>query len=298
MLTSMRRRFAKQWFNSKCGGILSTPRLEPKDSTVTIVSMVSHNDLVMYLVSVKSFYRQFGEGRIIVLDDGTLTNKDKALLSEHLPLSQIVPASDISTGMCPQYISWKRLLFIAETVKDGYIIQLDSDLLTLNSIREVAQCVRENRSFILGTWNNQRIEPMKFTCDLAKTVESQHVQTMAERNFDKLTDFERLRYVRGCAGFSGFARGSLSRETVEDFSRKMQEIIGSTWREWGSEQTTCNYLVANSAIATVLPFPKYSGYRPGRKFDGASLLHFSGTHRFKEGVYVRLAYKLIRELRG
>lgn len=76
----------------------------------------------------------------------------------------------------------------------------------------------------------------------------------------------------------------------------MLETIGATWKEWGGEQTTRNYRVAKSAGATVLPFPKYSGYRPGRAFDDAALLHFSGTHRFKNDVYVRLANQLIAQL--
>ncbi len=48
-----------------------------------------------------------------------------------------------------------------------------------------------------------------------------HMQVVAEANFDKLSDFESLRYVRGCSGFAGFARQSFTREFVEDISAQM-----------------------------------------------------------------------------
>lgn len=296
MLEEVRRKFSKQWFNFRCREILSTPSLKPKGSGLTIVSMVSHADLLMYLISIKSFYRYVGMGNIIVLDDGTLTRQDRRLLIDHLPSCEIVQASTINTTGTPSYISWKRLLFIAEKVQDSYVVQLDSDLLTSNNISEVIECINENRSFILGTWKNQKIEAMKESCKRAKTVDSNHVQVIAERNFDRLAEFDHLRYVRGCAAFSGFGVGSFARATVERFSREMYSLIGETWLNWGSEQTTSNYLVANAPLATVLPYPKYSGYHPKKDWQCAALMHFSGTHRFKKGIYVKRANEIIKDV--
>ena len=68
-------------------------------------------------------------------------------------------------------------------------------------------------------------------CDTASKLNSgpscSHVQVVAEASFDKLRDFQSLRYVRGCSGFAGFARQSFTREFVEDISAQMQTAIGA-----------------------------------------------------------------------
>ena len=38
----------------------------------------------------------------------------------------------------------------------------------------------------------------------------------------------------------------------------MTAELGSRWTEWGTEQVTSNYVVANSPEAMVLPYPKYA----------------------------------------
>jgi len=263
------------------------------------VSMVSHADVFMYLLSVKSFYRYVGRGQVTILDDGSLTDFDKDVLREHIRGCRIVRAQDVETHPCPSYISWRRLLYIADAVQGSYVVQLDSDLLSLGDLPEVREAAEANTSFVLGTWRNQEIEPAvslaRRSRDRAGHV--QHVQAAAERSLDALPNPESLRYVRGCAGFSGFARGSFDRSDVENFSKNMREILGAQWENWGSEQTTTNYIVANSESATVLPFPKYAGFRP-REHQQSVFVHFSGIHRFEDGVYERLARRTIGELRG
>ena len=56
---------------------------------MSFVSMVSHRDLVMYLVAIRSLYAQIGEGAITVIDDGSLTAADITILHRLLsdPLS-------------------------------------------------------------------------------------------------------------------------------------------------------------------------------------------------------------------
>lgn len=297
MLYRFRQHLKKQWFNARCRRILSTPPIKPTKSRLTIMTMLCHADLIMYLIAIKSFYFHIGEGRIVILNDGTLTPKDIELLTYHVSPSEIVNTSELKSNKVPQYISWKKLLFISDRVKENYVIQLDSDTVTVGSIPEVVECVRENRSFILGTWKDQRVEPMRETCQRVKSSDIKHVQIVAEKNFDKLPNYHQLNYVRGCSGFDGFSIGSFSLSQIETFSSQMDRLIGSIWCNWGSEQTTSNYLIANTPGAMVLPYPKYAGFQL-RTYDASVFLHFNGTHRFKKGVYVKTTRNFLEKSRS
>jgi hypothetical protein len=260
--------------------------------------MVSHRDLTMYLVAIKSLYSRLDEAQIVVLNDGTLTSHDLDLLNAHIRTPRIVSLSDIQNGSCPRGGAWERLLFISDHVRQTYVIQLDSDTLTLDDVPEVKDAIRDNRSFTLGTSMGRQISPMEEICGQMKAFNDHHVQVVAEQAFDRLRHYARLKYVRGCAAFTGFARGSFSRRDVEEFSAEMEASIGNVWRNWGSEQVTSNFIIANSPGAFVLPHPKYANFAPEIPYHQSSFLHFIGTHRFKSGVYVRKARGVVRRLRA
>jgi hypothetical protein len=192
------------------------------------------------------------------------------------------------------------LLLIADLVKDSYVVQLDSDTLTMNSIDAVAQCIEANRSFtLLGDQSYPEIEPMVSACLRSKGNLSSMVQAVCERNFDQIPECASLRYVRGNAGFTGFARSSIDRQMIVTFSDLMRRIAHQRWDEWGSEQVTSNLLIANSAEPHVLPFPKYLSYwaHSDVAYESASFIHFIGPHRFSNGFYIRSAQKIIPRLK-
>ncbi len=298
MLYRVRERIKKSWFNICCSDMLLTPPIEAKKGRLIIVSMVSHSDVMMYLIAIKSLFFYLREGEIIILNDGTLTSKDIELLTYHVSPSQIVLISNINTGKCPQGGCWERLLFILDHVKENYVIQLDSDNIALHNIPEVTDCIRTNRSFLLSGPSRQRIQPMSVVCERMKAVNSSHIQVLAEKNLDKIPNYEQLKYVRGSAGFAGFAKGSFSRLEVGRFSKEMEKIVGSKWSNWGSEQVTSNFIISNSLASIVLPYSKYAGYyaHPKIHYEDSHFLHFIGTNRFKKGLYLKLAKKVIKKL--
>lgn len=296
MFYKIRQKTRKWRFDLSCRGILSTVPIQVKENQLKILSMLCHPDLIMYLIAIKSLYAHLGMGQIVILNDGTLTSKDIELLNQHLSKPQIVNIHDIEPGKCPKGGCWERLLFISECVKESYVIQLDSDTVTFNEIPEVIDSVRENRSFTLGTHMGRQIVSMEDICKQMKTFEDDHIQVLAEKNFDKLPDFNRLKYVRGCAGFAGFAKGSFSRSKIEDFSKEMENIIGKAWLNWGSEQVASNFIISNSSSAWVLPQPKYSNFTPEIPYEKSSFLHFLGTSRFKKGIYRKIARNMVKRL--
>jgi hypothetical protein len=233
-----------------------------------------------------------------VLDDGSLSANDRARLKAHIPGVAVLERTEFRSAACPRGGTWERLLAISSLVRDHYVIQLDSDTLTIGPIGEVRECIEQQTAFALGTWNKQKIETMRERCDTAKKLIPQangHVQVVAEGHFDKLHGFESLRYVRGCSGFAGFARQSFEREFVETISTQMQAAIGAKWSEWGSEQVMSNIVVANIPNAVVLPHPKYADchkMKPGV----TEFIHFIGSCRFDGGNYARLGAQVIATL--
>ena len=125
----------------------------------------------------------------------------------------------------------------------------------------------------MGDKSFPEIEPMMDACIRSKGNLGPMVQAVCERSFDQLSESSFLKYVRGNAGFTGFARGSIDREKISWFSDLMRRIAKEKWDEWGSEQVTSNLLIANSANSEVPEFPKYLSYwaHPDVPYEAASL---------------------------
>jgi hypothetical protein len=300
MFFRARRALGRAWFDFNCRALLRTPPIHSNDDQLTLVSMLCHGEVVMYLLAAKSFCGQLGRNpKVVILDDGTLTKSDYATLQAHIPEARVVHISEVRQDRCPKGSCWERLLLISDLAKDSYVVQLDSDTLTANSITEVAQCINANRSFtLLGDGSHPEIEPMVNACARSKTSLNPMVQAVCERSFDQLPESASLKYVRGNAGFTGFAKGAIDREKIVWFSDLMRCIANEKWDEWGSEQVTSNLLIANSGNAHVLEFPKYLSYwaHADVPYDDASFIHFIGPHRFSNGFYVKSAGKIIAAL--
>jgi hypothetical protein len=299
MFYQLKDRVRRYRFAGACKGVLrAAPAALDASSNLVVLSQVQHKDVLLLLLAVKSFARQVRPREICVLNDGSLSANDRAVLREHLPGVNLLELAEFRSAICPRGGTWERLLAIASLVRDHYVIQLDSDTLTIGSIEEVRHCIERQAAFALGTWNNQRIETMRERCETATKLAHQtdsHVQVVAEANLDKLDDFESLRYVRGCSGFAGFARQSFTREFVEAISGQMQAAIGAKWSEWGSEQVMSNIVIANVPNAIVLPHPKYADCHK-MQAGVTEFIHFIGSCRFDGGNYARLGAQVIARL--
>lgn len=300
MFFRARRALERTWFNYNCRALLNTAPVYSTNKDLTIVSMLCHGEVVMYLLAVKSFCAQLAQGpNVVILDDGSLTAADRSILYAHMPQLRIVQIAEVAPDDCPKRNCWERLLLISDLAKTSYIVQLDSDTVTMGPLVEVQECIDANRSFtLLGDKSYPEVESMQSACERLKGNNSPAVQSVCERSFDELPESGNLRYVRGNAGFTGFARASVGREKVVWFSRLMRQIAKEKWDEWGSEQVASNLLIANSPDAYVLPFPKYLSYwaHPDVPYAESSFIHFIGPHRFSNGFYVRSAKKVIGAL--
>jgi hypothetical protein len=262
--------------------------------------MVCHGEVLMYLLAAKSFCRQLGRTpQVVILNDGSLTKSDYANIHAHIPEARIVHISEVAPANTPKGSCWERLLLISDLVKNTFVLQLDSDTLTVGAIPEVQRCIEANRSFtLLGDRSFPEVESMTSACLRSKTNLHPMVQAVCERSFDQLPESAALQYVRGNAGFNGFAKGSIDREKVEWFSELMRRLAKHQWNEWGSEQLTSNLLIANSEGAVPLPSPKYLSHwaHPDVPYEDAAFIHFIGPYRFAKGLYLRKAKNVIATL--
>lgn len=297
------RKLREYRFLRGCRAVLSTPPARVREDGVVIFSMIGTRVLLPYLVAAKSFQAQLGRGRFAILDDGTLTAADKAVLAHHLGNPPITPIASVDTGPCPRGGTWERLLTILDLRQNDYVIQIDSDVVALGPVNEVAAAIDAARSFTLrgeasseilsaaaiAAWARQNPDPGR-----------QHVQSAIEQAMDQISIPGRpdLKYVRGCSGFAGFAPGGEGRALAEAFSQEAQRLLGADyWAEWGSEQVTSNFVVANEAEALLLPYGRYLNFWNDPIGADAGLVHFIGTFRYHRGAYLAAARRAIAALR-
>ena len=300
MFFRARRALHRAWFDFNCRGLLKTPALPPSDTPLTVVTMLPHGEVSMYLLALKSFVGRLGRSpQVVVLNDGSLNAGDLRTLQAHVSSLTVVPIASISTGCCPRGSCWERLMLICDLSQNSYIVQLDSDTLTPGPIPEVLACIEANRSFtLLGDRSYPEVEPMLASCVRLKASTSAQVQAVCERAFDQLPEAAELKYLRGNAGFVGFARGSLTRDRITWFSDLMRRLCGPQWDEWGSEQLTSNLLIANAPDPFPLPPPRYVSYwaHPEIQYRDSSFLHFIGPFRYAHGLYLQTAKRVLAHM--
>jgi hypothetical protein len=287
--------------------VLATPPIVPTGDRVVIFSMIGTRVLLPYLVAVKSLHDRLRIGRIAILDDGSLTVADKAVLAHHLADPDIRSIHDVDTGRCPHGGTWERLLTLLDLRADDYAIQLDSDTVTVGDVPEVLAAIAGNTGFtLLGGPESDGVGTLPLP-DFAQWRYPQgllpgasHIQTAIESRFAGYPNAARHRYVRGCSGFTGFARGGPSRRAeAEFFSQACEALVGrERWKEWGTEQVASNFLLANEPGTQPLPYARYLNYWKQEIEPEARFLHFVGTNRYSDAEYRERTAQAIETLRA
>jgi hypothetical protein len=292
------RRLRRVQFELMVRPVIRTPSATCTRSGPTVLSMVQHKDVLAWLIAAKSFLARIDVGRVVVVADPTLTERDRELISDHVIGVSIVDArafqhADLPTGGC-----WERLQAIAHNVASGPVIQLDADTLSLGALSEVAEAVRGNYGFALVSEDDTRVQTADEISAYTRRMcaDDPHIQTRSEAVLSELGLPWLKRYIRGCAGFTGFQRGAFDMPRLIEFSQAMERRLGPVWRSWGSEQVASNVMLANAPSATHLPHPTYCA--PDRYIPGAQFVHFIGYLRFETDLYMRLALGEIRRLRS
>ncbi|MCX2981310.1 hypothetical protein EYC98_10585 [Halieaceae bacterium IMCC14734] len=271
------------------------------DPSLVIVSLVYHDAVDMTLLAINSFLSQIRRGRVELIDDGSLTPQDYQILTSQIQHLKIVHISEIDVGSCPRGGCWERLVHILRLSEHSYVVQVDTDTLTLGVITEVDQAIRDNGAFTIGGPMFAKAVHTDYMAMLANRWDTEHVQALGERQLSTLESIELEYYCRGCAAFTGFPKGGSTVSTLQQFSDEMDSRLGShKWCEWGSEQLASNVMISLTLAPQILPWPKYQNFgfpeiAIGSKlrasdFSGkTSVIHFIGSNRYDGGIYRELA---------
>lgn len=299
---ALRRKIGAWQHGRAVRDILNTPPIMPRDDGVILFSMIGTAVVLPYLVAVKSLHAQLGRGRIVLLDDGTLTGADKALLAYHVGHPEILTFADIETAPCPKGNCWERLLAILDLRRAHYVIQLDSDTVTLGPVPEIRDAIDANRSFTLGGGAEDVAYGFMTVPDMIRDIYPEgplypHIQSVIESALRDVPGAEELRYIRGCAGFAGFSRSATGRALAERFAVDAGAVVGPRFAEWGSEQAASNFVVANDPDPIQLPYHRYTNHWEEALPADPAFIHYIGTYRYDRGSYVAASQRAIRQLK-
>ena len=287
--------------NQAIADVLDTAPIVPRQDGLVLFSMIGTAVLLPYLVAVKSVWHHLRRGRVVIMDDGTLTGEDRAVLAHHLGDPEIIALKSVDTAAFPVGGTWERLLTILDNRTADYWIQLDSDTVCLGLMPEVEDAIARNRSFVFLGGAEGEVGPLplgEFRPHFyAGGAEEGHVQTRIESRLDSVDSARGWKYVRGCSGFAGFAAAGPGRPLAAAFLTEMERMIG---REdtaiWGTEQVTSNFVLANEPDPVVLPYARYMNYWAQDWGAETRFVHFVGTHRHDNGAYVAASRQAIDAL--
>ncbi len=288
------RRVRRFYFLRTAIKILDTNPVVPANSGPLVLSMVQQKDVIPYLAALKSFVRFVDVCGVVVVSDKSLTPDDKKLIASQISGVVIRDAAEFARRDLPTGGCWERLIAISEYVQGNYVIQLDADTLSLGALDSVIEAYQANESFILSTFDLQSKVNVK---EMSRWAQSHctgdvHVQVLCEANLMAAAGGDLAKqYIRGCAGFSGFGKGSFAIQELVTLSERMSGILGEKWKKWGTEQFASNYIVSNSKNCIALPHPMYT--TPEQINSTTVFVHFIGPLRYYRGRYLTYVKKLL-----
>lgn len=292
------RTFHQRRYLRAVSGILATPPVTVGAMPFVLVSMVQARDVLPYLVAVKSFVRYANPRRIVIVCDPTITAADRAVFAQHIPHVELRRAEEFTHEDIPRGGTWERLYAISEYCRHEYVVQLDADTVTMLPPAEVIQAITATAGFVMSGEPGPVLMTMEETVAQASRHHSgdgpHHIQPIVEASMTTSNLPAHARYVRGCSGFTGFPKSNTMMDELLAFSRAMHARHGKRWAEWGTEQITSNYLVANAHGTSVLPFLSYG--TPDVIHDKSILTHFIGSMRFTSGKYRSATLQAVQQL--
>lgn len=286
-------RYEKWMYEQVVKDVLHTPPLQPGELPFIALSMVHQRDVLPYLVAIKSFAKQANPQRVVIVCDPTIGDRERQIFKQHVPHVELRDAAEFRMWDIPVGGTWERLSAITEYVKKTYTVQLDADTITVAPIPDVIEAVSNSRGFVIGEDPGQPLLTLDDAAALSKDWSDKHIQAYSEKRMIE-AGLSMNSYVRGCSGFTGFPVDAGMNEKMLNFSRKMRVVTQMRWDEWGTEQITSNYLVANSNDARVLPFPAYR--TPKGTLTDVRFAHFIGYVRFSNDLYRQATRRTIKML--
>src|ERR1700674_1737112 len=114
MFYQLKDRLRRHRFAGACKSVLqAAPVVLDASSGLVVLSQVQHKDVLLLLLAVKSFARQVKPRAVCVVNDGSLSANDRAVLQEHIPGVNLLELAEFRSAVCPIGGCWERLLAIS-----------------------------------------------------------------------------------------------------------------------------------------------------------------------------------------
>jgi hypothetical protein len=253
-------------------GVLHTRPLERTAGGPAVVSLLGTAEVLAYLVAIKSLRHRLRRGSVAIVDDGTLTGEDRAILAHHCGDPEIVPHQAVRRGPFPAGGEWAALLTVLDRRAGQYWIALDPCTVALGEVPEIEAAIASNRSFAL-TGGEAKGGPAR----------------RAERRLAVLCGTRGWRYRAGCHGLAGFAAGGTGRALAGALCSELAAL-----GESATAETARNLVLANEIDPVLLPKARYGRASAG---PNAAIVHFPDGPAHGE-AYADAGRRAIAQLLG
>lgn len=270
------------------------------NSNYEIFSMVSHKYFWTYLVSIISFnYSTNINGKISIIDDGTLTNNDIKILKNKIKNINIIRYNKNIEEILKKYPYIKKQRSKLNVMKKlidclffstkNKIILLDSDIIFTKIANENFINLLKNSRIISA----KDLKPLPYFRLNGELLNSNYFKKIYKKEFNKNIEF--VKYFN--TGIVKFNKKDIDFEIIENFIKFIhKKTIGIVPKldNWLYEQTSFAYNYSFKKIPTqLLPFKEFTVYKPGSEkiIKNAIAVHFVNQWRFINFSYIKYLYK-------
>ena len=128
-------------------GVLETRPLEKNETGPLIFAAIETQDMLPFLVAAKSLRWQLGRGKFAVMDRGSLSGEDKALLAHHCA-DPLILVSRADNAPFPDTRWWDWIAPVIGRFHMEYRILLDLRRVTLDPSQDMLGAISRNRGFV------------------------------------------------------------------------------------------------------------------------------------------------------
>lgn len=239
-------------------GVLDTPPVAGRADGLVLFAPIGCATLLPAMVALKSLWHPLRRGRVALLDDGTLTAEDRAVLAHHFADPQILDAETVRGTGFPAGRGWASLLAMLDGRSGEYWLRVTHDTVTLGDVPEITAAIGANRSLTDLAPGDGPHAPVPFP-DIFET---------SSPNAD------RWRYVDAGGGLLGLAAGQTGRGPAE---AALALLPASAPRHAATEtqRRAAGFVIANETAPVCLPRDLYRQWEMGEDWRvGPAFLHF------------------------
>ncbi len=216
--------------NQAIAGILRTPPILPQADGLVLFVVLGSRDVPRQLVALKSLWHFLRRGRVVVLDDGTLTAQDRAVLAQHCGDPEIIRMGELQFGPFPREPGWALLLTMLDKRAGEYWLHVGYDTVTLAMPEEVRTAIAGNRGLAMLDGPDAAAAPLPLAEFAARYFPAGaadgSTREQIESRFGQIARQKRWHHLRCRTALYGLAAGTGGRRLAADFLTRIEALVG------------------------------------------------------------------------